>query len=240
MTSKIDEISTDNELFNSTSSVIQMTSVSTEKTNLSEKDLFFSRTPESQTTFQFTGNLIFDEKNLNFVMNLMTSEVDMNACLINCSGNGKCKMVNSALYSCECFDNYSGSSCQLNTLACSSNPCRNNATCENNLSDKTYKCECHANVNQTSLYYGQNCENKIDVCQNETCSNKGVCNDLNDEKICKCFAGYSGDKCEIESDDMKVAKSVITVASIIAIIIIASFFLCIILSDLSNLVCKKQ
>ena len=183
---------------------------------------------------------IFNEQNLNSIINLITGDIDMNACLANCSGHGICKMVNQALLACECFEHFSGSNCQLNNLPCSLNPCRNNATCVNNLVEKTYECVCYSNSNQTSLYYGQNCENKIDICQNETCSNKGVCQDVNDEKKCKCFLSYSGDKCELELSQMKMIKSVIRVASIIAIVYITLFFLSFILLDASDLIFRRQ
>lgn len=105
-------------------------------------------------------------------------------------------------------------------MACHSNPCLNNASCVDNIKEKTYTCICFSHTNKSSLFYGLNCENKINLCQNETCSGNSLCYDDGYESKCKCFDKYSGDKCQIESKEMKVKKVVIKTSSIIAICIL--------------------
>ncbi|RNA40382.1 delta C isoform X2 [Brachionus plicatilis] len=156
--------------------------------------------------------------------NLLSLKFDLSDCLINCSGNGKCKFIQNKKFICECFENFVGSNCQINTLPCASNPCLNNGTCLNNLENKTFTCQCDSQSNQLSLYYGKNCEKKIDVCSNETCSKQGVCYDIDGKAKCKCFPLYSGEKCEIESNEMMVKKVVIKTSAIIAMMTIVSFF----------------
>ncbi|RNA13157.1 protocadherin Fat 1 isoform X1 [Brachionus plicatilis] len=136
------------------------------------------------------------------LIEVLKKNYEMNDCLKNCSGNGLCKLINKTLFFCECFNNFAGSSCQINTLPCASNPCLNNGTCVNNLANKTFICHCQQDNNGNYLYFGKNCQNKVDVCANETCSKNGVCYDVNDKAKCKCFSSYSGEKCQIESDEM--------------------------------------
>ncbi|CAF1002339.1 unnamed protein product [Brachionus calyciflorus] len=121
---------------------------------------------------------IFNGQNIKALTNLMTSNIEMNDCLKNCSGNGKCKLVNNIKYGCECNENYAGSSCEINTLPCWSDPCKNNGSCINNLNNRTYTCECFRPIKEIILFYGQNCELKKDICENETCSNNGICYDI--------------------------------------------------------------
>ncbi|RNA32190.1 protocadherin Fat 1 isoform X1 [Brachionus plicatilis] len=154
----------------------------------------------SKEDFSFS-NLLLSE-----MIEVLKKNYDMNDCLNNCSGNGLCKLKDKSLFVCECFSNYAGSSCQINTLPCVSNPCLNNGTCVNNLANKTFICHCQQDNNGNYLYFGKNCQNKVDVCANETCSKNGVCYDVNDKAKCKCFSSYSGEKCNIESDESKTRK----------------------------------
>ncbi|RNA36805.1 protocadherin Fat 1 isoform X1 [Brachionus plicatilis] len=145
--------------------------------------------------FSFSNLLPFE------LIEILKKNYEMNDCLKNCSGNGLCKLIDKTLFFCECFSNFAGSSCQINTLPCASNPCLNNGTCVNNLANKTFICHCQQDNNGNDLYFRKNCQNKVDVCANETCSKNGVCYDVNDKAKCKCFYSYSGEKCNIESDE---------------------------------------
>ena len=99
----------------------------------------------------------------------------------------------------------------------------------------SFTCTCQ------DKFRGDRCEIiSLDaLCANFTCSSYGYC-DINAqtyEASCKCYSGYSGVQCEIESQNIKSIKSAITSASIIAILILISFYLLIILLDLSNYFC---
>ncbi|CAF1141177.1 unnamed protein product, partial [Brachionus calyciflorus] len=164
----------------------------------------------SYSFFQTTPeNLIFkiDEKNIQQINEFLLLKVDLTDCV----------------------------GCHVDTRPCSSNPCRNNGTCINNLINKTYNCECFDH-----LFYGINCELKKNVCENETCSNNGVCYDYHNEPKCKCNSLYNGTKCEILSDELILIKSVIKTSSIIAIAILLLSYVTIALNDISNLFLKQS
>jgi hypothetical protein len=105
----------------------------------------------------------------------------------------------------------------------------NNGTCVENMASLNFTCECGEN------FEGVYCETKHDACKNETCSSNGVCYDENSQVKCKCFSLYSGEKCEIESSERKQIKTIISSSSILAIILLALFYLIIIFLDINRL-----
>ena len=175
------------------------------------------------------------------VLDLFQSEYDMNSCISNCSNRGSCKLnINEKKFECSCDQFYTGSTCNIDTRPCSKNPCINNSTCMNIPRNDSFlydfKCDCNL------YYYGIYCENKINLCQNETCTNKGICivNDLNNTVSCKCFNLYLGDKCEFQSQELLLKKQAVSIASIIAIVVIVTFYSYFILSDLIRFFPKKN
>lgn len=96
-----------------------------------------------------------------------------------------------------------------------------------------FKCLCDKH------YSGRYCESKIDICQNETCSGNGRCVDARNQVKCDCFNMYLGDKCETKSNELKTIQAFISTASIIAIISVVLFYVCIILMDLER-ICKRD
>ena len=172
------------------------------------------------------------------LLNILTSTADVNNCLSNCSQNGLCSFLPIAnKFVCECNLYFTDASCSTDIRPCSSNPCLNNGTCTQNLTDlsnPTYNCECGA------FYYGSVCQYKIDVCQNETCSHNGNCIDLNNHPKCVCFSSFLGDECQTMSESLKSVKRVITTASVIAILTILTFYSIFILFDVHNLFIKRE
>lgn len=160
------------------------------------------------------------------LLEMLTSGIDMGDCISNCSNRGNCTFLNNRKYICKCEMYFSGQSCQIDSRPCSSKPCINNGTCFQNLTTGTFNCNCG------DFYEGIYCHIKKDVCKNETCSNNGNCEDLNNQAICSCFSMYLGNKCEIESNEKKVIKSVVSTASIIAILILVFFYLTFVCCDL--------
>ncbi|CAF1138329.1 unnamed protein product, partial [Brachionus calyciflorus] len=112
------------------------------------------------------------------LIKILSSKYDYTVCLLNCSNHGECKYDNLLdKFLCICQENYYGSSCKLNIKPCSSNPCLNNGICPDVLTNNIFKHECQC-LNE--FYSGRNCEFRKD-----------------------CFSMYSGDKCEMESSDLK-------------------------------------
>ncbi|CAF1058555.1 unnamed protein product, partial [Brachionus calyciflorus] len=182
----------------------------------------------------------FIEKNLQIIIEIISTNTDVNDCIQNCSNNGKCKIINNSKYVCECNKNYVGSACQYKTLPCSSNPCLNNGLCEDNLSENNFKCQCLKGKNESEIYYGQYCEFKRNVCQNETCSNNGYCFDNDNTAKCKCFSMFSGEKCETKSNEMIAVESVIKTSSIIAILFIFLAYIFVLLNDILHCFGKNK
>ena len=159
--------------------------------------------------------------------------MDFSDCLGNCSNQGKC-FKGSQKFVCLCDAFFDGATCQRDLKPCSSNPCLNNALCIEDLIKFSYQCNC------SDQFEGTNCQTKKDICFNETCSFNGYCIDDNDFPKCKCFYQYSGEKCQIESSDIKFRKFVVTTSTVIVILFLIIFFFLIILIDLSEFFCKTN
>ena len=227
-----------------TTSTTQTTSATTTTTQITSTT--------SSTTTSYSLSYIFQTMNSTFelfqlkptlLIELLISKYDLGGCLVNCTNNGQCKYISANdKIICSCFLKYmSGYACQIDTRPCSSNPCLNNATCIDFSNSRDYNVSSLLSNNSSSfyclcdIYYsGTHCESKIDVCQNETCSNNGNCIDLDHLPKCKCVSMFLGEKCEIESSELKTVKKIISFTSILAIIILALFFVVFILMDISK------
>lgn len=164
---------------------------------------------------------------------LLNSKFDLSNCMINCSNHGSCKISSNNMFTCECDSNYAGKSCQSSAKMCNYVRCLNNATCVDKLDG--FSCKCPSDI-----FYGTYCENEIDLCANETCSANGYCSVVKHEAKCECFTLYSGDHCEIETVKRKFIKAVVSIASVIAIICVITFYLIVITSDvLKFTVCRE-
>ena len=166
------------------------------------------------------------------ITNLLSGSHDIGDCLSNCSNHGLCVLTNDNKFVCSCEQNFGGQKCQMDLRPCSSGPCLNNGTCYDHTVNSSllnsFLCECD------QYHYGTNCEMSIDVCVNETCSNKGICYDVGYQPTCKCFKFYSGEKCEIESSEMKTIKAFLSTSSIIAICILIGLYILFFLCDIAR------
>ena len=160
---------------------------------------------------------------------------NLNGCLQNCSSSGVCSLKN-GLIGCQCFQFFTGSSCQFDTRPCASNPCLNNATCVNNVNNQSssFKCQCQ------DTFYGTNCELQINLCQNVTCSGNGYCFVDKKEGTCKCFTSYSGENCEIELMEMKIVRDVQWTSTIIAFLVIGLSIIVVISNDVWNYLMRRK
>ncbi|CAF1078056.1 unnamed protein product [Brachionus calyciflorus] len=177
----------------------------------------------------------FEISDLNRVIKILEMNYDLNNCLKNCSNRGKCIFFESKKkYLCECDVGFYGESCQKDSNPCSSNPCLNKGLCVT-LEKSSFKCEC-----LSDYYGGEFCEQELDLCQNVTCSSQGRCLVQNHKPRCICYSSYHGEKCQFESNEGKIRKQIIKTASIIAIIILISFFLILIGIDLCSFLNKPK
>ena len=191
----------------------------------------------------------FSKLNLSQTTNLLNSKYDFGGCIVNCSNKGQCKFDSlNNKFMCSCFFSYlSGYACQIDTRPCSSNPCLNNATCVDYTNSLNYNIPVLLGANSSSFYCscdkyhrGTNCESEVDICQNETCSSNGNCFNFNKLAKCKCYSMYSGEKCELQSNELRIIKTVKPITSIIAVVVLVLFYIVFILMDLTRLFWNKS
>jgi hypothetical protein len=190
--------------------------------------------------YENRSNVYFNSTSVNkpskILAFLANGNDDVIGLILNCSNRGF-NVFNSELgkYQCSCNRSFIGSWCEKDLRLCALNPCLNAGKCEdlfeNNgkLIGKGYKCEC------PSMYEGSQCETRIDLCKNETCSGNGNCLIQNETTICECYLGYTGEKCDTESQSMQLIKGVVRFTSVIAIIILSLFYLLILAMDIHKL-----
>ncbi|XP_065067500.1 sushi, von Willebrand factor type A, EGF and pentraxin domain-containing protein 1-like, partial [Rhopilema esculentum] len=86
-----------------------------------------------------------------------------------------------------------GVNCENETDECLSKPCRNNATCIDQVNN--FKCDCQPG------FAGRICEVDINECLTDPCTNNGTCLDKVNDYQCICQAGYTGKNCSIDIDE---------------------------------------
>ena len=150
-------------------------------------------------------------------------------CLLSCSNHGSCSYDPATnQIGCLCDDFYSGDSCQYDARPCQSSPCLNGGNCTDVFTENStyFTCECK------SVYYGANCENTIDLCLNSTCvSGQGYCKMTGITTTCVCLKGYEGENCKEKSSALKTHYTMVSMASVLAFIIIGLFWCMILFID---------
>ena len=212
-----------------------------------------SDTSKSTTTikeFPIIIGSILNSTGLNFnfaqltssqAVDLLKLDYNLDGCLLNCSNKGICTFnpdINKLF--CLCNSVYLiGDSCQIDSRPCSSNPCLNNGSCSDNSNKNSFNSTLEFKCSCDRFYEGRYCESRIDVCKNETCNGNGKCEDVNSQAKCKCFSMFLGEKCEVKSEELVKIQSVISTATLIAIIAVGLFYCSFIAMDLSK-VCVRN
>ncbi|XP_071493021.1 uncharacterized protein [Diadema antillarum] len=130
----------------------------------------------------FTGNLC---------------EIDIDECSSSPCNVGTC-VDRIDGFVCECPDDSSPYDVFCNPLPpCTSDPCQNNGTCQQDLASYTFTCVCLPG------FEGVTCEININDCalHGVTCANGGTCVDLLEDFRCECPPGFEGRFCENNVDD---------------------------------------
>ena len=191
-------------------------------------------TPTTTATVQI--NPIFDivsNTSLDNIKNILdflsNGSYDLSGCLVNCSNQGRCMLdPQLQMLLCKCNTYFSGSSCQIDTRPCSSQPCMNNGTCVNEQNGTNeFECQC-----REGFFNGKYCETPVNLCENRTCSMNGVCTVDNDLARCVCFDGYTGDECQLENLQAKVLRESVKYTSLVVFLTcIITFVTLIVCSD---------
>ncbi|XP_038063463.1 protein crumbs-like isoform X2 [Patiria miniata] len=96
-------------------------------------------------------------------------------------------------YNCACLVGYEDPLCSVDIDECASNPCRNNATCNESIG--AFNCTCAPG------FAGEQCEDNINECDPNPCQNGGRCEDEINGYRCFCVPGHSGLNCEVSLNE---------------------------------------
>ena len=86
-----------------------------------------------------------------------------------------------------------GHNCELNTDDCLSSPCKNGATCTDEVF--AYTCTC------ASGWTGKNCDTDINECDLHVCQNNATCLNLDGTYNCTCKPGFSDFNCSTDINE---------------------------------------
>eukprot|EP00794_Sanderia_malayensis_P020572 gene20572-22596_t len=81
-----------------------------------------------------------------------------------------------------------GIASHVRITACTSNPCKNGASCQ--VTSSGFVCNCMAG------YTGLRCETFIDLCSTTSCENNGTCSVINGTATCHCIYPFTGMRCD--------------------------------------------
>ena len=227
-------------LASSTDSTIMVSTIKDWVIDTAKTTTFSKELPIFSSILNSTGlHFNFAQLTSSQAVDILKLDYNLDGCLLNCSNKGVCSFnPDTNKLFCLCKSAYLiGDSCQIDTRPCSSNPCLNNGSCSdirNNNSTLEFKCSCGR------FYEGIYCESKIDVCKNETCSGNGKCEDVNSQAKCKCFSMFLGERCEAKSEELVKIQSVISTATLIAIIAVGLFYCTFIAMDISKMYVKYR
>ncbi|XP_067894247.1 protein delta homolog 1 [Heterodontus francisci] len=116
------------------------------------------------------------------------------SCYINgslCQNGGSCFDDNGFAVKayCLCLPGFTGEFCQISINNCNPNPCANNGTCTDLVSD--FSCFCLGG------FTGKSCEYSVTSCLSHPCQNGGTCHDHPGGGFdCTCLPEYGGETCQ--------------------------------------------
>ena len=110
-----------------------------------------------------------------------------------CQNGGECiiDQSNRDRFICMCPDSFTGQLCETRVSSCASNPCLNQATCQE-VGTEDFECVCPPG------YTGTLCGENIDDCRENPCRNGGTCVDDVNSFSCVCPPEFSGPTCEVQ------------------------------------------
>ncbi|XP_070544275.1 uncharacterized protein [Ptychodera flava] len=134
-------------------------------------------------------------------MGVFCDVADTDPCDPNFCVNGDCVAVEDPSvclcpgYECLCNPGFVGPLCQLEVDECSSSPCHNGGTCEDQVN--AFTCSCPEG------FVGATCDELYDYCGNEQefCKNGATCINVIGGHQCSCVNGWTGIDCTTSIND---------------------------------------
>ncbi|XP_077351669.1 protein eyes shut homolog isoform X2 [Festucalex cinctus] len=114
-----------------------------------------------------------------------------------CLHNSTCLARFDGTAFCTCPAGFEGSRCETDTNECSSNPCRANSDCVDQVNG--YSCVCKMG------FSGLHCEQDINECSSQPCLNGGTCQDLVNKFHCSCPPGFFGTLCDLSGNECQAS-----------------------------------
>ncbi|CAF3399711.1 unnamed protein product [Rotaria socialis] len=113
------------------------------------------------------------------------------ACELNPCVHGTCHNNDENTFQCICQPGFTGTTCDMPSDFCNTNPCTNGGTCSN-LGNGSFICACLQD------FTGSDCS--VAHCTKNSCFNGGTCSIQNKALQCTCPCGYTGTRCETPFD----------------------------------------
>jgi hypothetical protein len=108
-------------------------------------------------------------------------------CRFNSSSEANCTAFSSIPVRL-CDPGFQDDDCRVDTDECSSDPCLNGGTCQDQVNG--FICLC------LQGYSGLSCQIDVDECSSSPCHNGATCVDDINGLICLCPPGFSGSACQ--------------------------------------------
>ncbi|XP_020488730.2 sushi, nidogen and EGF-like domain-containing protein 1 isoform X1 [Labrus bergylta] len=151
---------------------------------------------EGTTNVGYPGKWVFRIDDANVEVGGCNNSASVCQHLRPCLNGGQCIddcITGNPSFTCSCLAGFTGRQCQIDVDECSSSPCQNGGTCEDQING--FVCRCPPG------FTGSQCETDIDECRDRPCLNNASCIQGSGGFTCVCEPGYTGVLCETDINE---------------------------------------